>query len=393
MNKSEIFRRAEKMYPLQIKWFHHLHRNPELANAEFVTTKFIKNELHHRGVEFLPLKMKTGAAAIINKKAKSGLALRADIDALPIDEKTKLPYKSQLPGRMHACGHDIHTAVAMGVSVILHDIAADIPGAVKVLFQPAEESPPGGAEQFLKEDILRNPKAEIIFALHTDPTLPTGRIGLINGPAMASVTDFDITIIGRGSHAAKPHLGVDAIVVAAELIGSLQKIVSREIDPLKPLVITIGAIRGGTARNIISDTVTIMGTARTLSPDTRKKIPTLLRRTIDGICRARGANYRLDITAGYPVLINNAGANQILADSYEKLFGKGKITASEQSMGGEDFALFLEKIPGAMFRLGVKNDKMGANKPWHSPEFAADPRSIYYGTAQMIMTVLDYFEK
>jgi amidohydrolase len=393
MDKMDLLRRAKKLFPVQLKWLHYLHRNPELANAEFATTKFIKDELGGYHLDFLPLKMKTGAAIIINRNANKAVALRADIDALPIEEKTGLSYRSIYPGRMHACGHDVHTAIAMGVAVILQEIKESIPGAVKILFQPAEESPPGGAEKLIKEGILKGPEVKMIFALHTDPTLATGRIALTDGPAMASVTDFDITIFGKGSHAAKPHLGTDALVIGAEIINALQIIVSRDTNPLEPLLITIGMVNGGTARNVIADKLTITGTARTLYPETRKKFPSILRRTVDGICRSRGAKYQIDMGNGYPPLINHADANKIIAASYGELFGPSKINVAEKSLGGEDFSLFLEKIPGAMFRLGVKNNKIGANKPWHSSQFIADPEGIYYGTAQMVGTVLTYFEK
>ncbi|MCX6829377.1 MAG: amidohydrolase, partial [candidate division Zixibacteria bacterium] len=234
---------------------------------------------------------------------------------------------------------------------------------------------------------------EMIFGLHTDPSVPTGKIGLRDGPIMASVTDFDITIMGKGGHAARPHIATDAVVVAAEVVNSIQKIVSREINPLKPIVITFGSIEGGTARNVIAEKVVLRGTARTLSPDSLQRIPALIRRTVDGICRARGAKYELDFIAQYPVLSNHKMTNLIFADACRDLFGRNRIIESPQSMGGEDFAFYLEKIPGAMFRLGVKNNRIGANRPWHASDFIADERSIFFGTALLSWSVLKYFER
>ncbi len=243
----------------------------------------------------------------------------------------------------------------------------------------------------IREGVLEDPEVKMIFALHTDPTVPTGRISIRDGATMAAVTDFDITIIGVGGHAAVPHNAVDAIAVAAEVIESIQKIISRETSPMRPAVITFGSIEGGTARNVIADRVKLSGTARTLDEDNRKLIPRLIKRTLDGVCRARGAKYELSIEAGYPVMVNHAAANEIIEESYTRLFGRRKVGETPQTMGGEDFSFFLQKVPGAMFRLGVRNNKIHANKPWHSPEFIADERSMYFGTALLTRAVLSKF--
>jgi amidohydrolase len=383
-----ILNLAEKLYPFQVEWRRWLHRHPELSNQEIGTTKFIKEQLKRHGVKTIPLKMKTGALAVLNGGMKLALAIRTDIDALPIVEKNKISFKSETNGIMHACGHDIHMAVILGTTILLSKLSERLSNAVKILFQPAEEMPPGGAESLIKEGVLRNPNVKMILSLHTDPNLAVGKIGLRDGPTMASVTDFDIIVYGHGGHAARPHLGVDAIIVATEIIESLQKLVSRETDPLQPIVITFGMISGGKARNVICDRVHICGTARTLSPISRKVIPRLIKRTVDGICRARGAKYKIDFIAQYPVLSNRPEANRIVAESFESLFGRGRIVKSRQSMGGEDFANYLQSVPGAMFRLGVRNNKIGATEPWHSDRFMADERSIFYGTAVMAMAVI-----
>jgi amidohydrolase len=393
ISKVKILDLAEELYPAQVKWRRRFHQYPELSNQEFQTSRFIKTEMARYKIKIMPLKMKTGTVGLINHRMKKAIAIRTDLDALAIQEATSLAFKSKNRGIMHACGHDIHMAVVLGTAILLNKIRESIPAAVKFIFQPSEEMPPGGAAEMIRAGVLKKPPVEMIFGLHTDPSVPTGKIGLRDGPIMASVTDFDITIIGKGGHAARPHIAVDAVVVGAEIINSMQKIVSREINPLKPVVITFGTVEGGTARNVIAEKAVLRGTARTLSPDSLQRIPALIRRTVDGICRARGAKYKLDFIAQYPVLSNHKMTNLIFADACRDLFGKNRIIESPQSMGGEDFAFFLEKVPGAMFRLGVKNDKIGANKPWHASDFMADERSIFFGTALLSWSVLKYFER
>lgn len=388
---DEIKRLAEEIFPYQVNIRRHLHQYPELSNMETETTKFINRELKRTGLITKSLKMKTGTLGLINPKRKTAVAVRSDIDALPIAEAVESPFKSRNEGIMHACGHDIHMAVVLGTAAVLNRLADKIPGCVKFIFQPAEESPPGGAEMMINEGVLTRPDVKMIFSLHNDPTLPVGKITLRDGATMASVTDFDLTVIGVGGHGAVPHRAVDAVAVAAEVVESVQKIISRELNPMKPIVITFGTVNGGTARNIIADKVVLNGTARALDDESRKRIPRLLKRTLDGICRARGARYELSILAGYPVLENDPAANRILEKSYAALFGKKNIGITPQTMGGEDYSYYLQRVPGAMFRLGVRNDKIHANKPWHSPEFMADERSIFFGTALLIHAVMSYF--
>jgi amidohydrolase len=229
----------------------------------------------------------------------------------------------------------------------------------------------------------------MIFALHVDPNLATGRISLRDGVAMGAVTDFDLVIHGKGGHAARPQDAVDAIATAAEVIESLQKVISREIDPVKPAVMTIGKIEGGVARNTICDRVTLTATARALSQDTARKLRTLIKRTAESVCKARGAKAELTFVADYPVLRNHPAANRVIADNFQSLFRGNRIELTEQVLGGEDFACYLQKTKGAMFRLGTMNAGMGANKPWHSPYFKIDEDAMLYGTAVMAASALD----
>jgi amidohydrolase len=382
---------ARKIYPAQVKWRRHFHQHPELSDREFKTTELIKNELKKHHIRLLPLRIPTGAVAVIGGKGKTTAAIRTDIDALPITEQNKIPYRSKNTGIMHACGHDMHMAIVLGTAIILNDIKENLNGHLKIIFQPAEEKPPGGAAMMLKAGIFRKPRVEMIFGLHVDPSLPTGKIGLRDGPTMASVLDFDIIVKGKGGHAARPHNCTDAIVVASELVCSIQKIASREVNPLEPVVITFGKISGGTTRNVIADEVILHGTARTLSPNNIGKLPLLIKRTARGIGSAFGAECIVNFIAEYPLLSNYPSANKILASSFRDLFGDKGISKVNASMGGEDFAYYLQEAPGAMFRLGIRNKKIGAIYPWHHPKFQADEEAIFFGTSILIKAALEFF--
>jgi amidohydrolase len=387
--KDRILKECSLLLKTQIRWRRHFHQNPELSNLEFKTTSYIKEQIIKIGLNPLKINIPTGVLAEL-RGSKSGktAAVRTDIDALPVTELTGLKFASKNKGCMHACGHDVHMAVVMGVATILSKFKKEIPGNVRFIFQPAEEKPPGGARPMIANGAIKN--VDMIFGLHVDPTLSTGKIGLRDDVVMASVIDFDLIIHGRGGHAARPQDAVDAIVTATEVVESLQKIVSREIDPLDPIVITFGKIEGGTARNIICDKVVLTGTARTLSVDSAVKIPKLIKKTAESICRARGAKLEMKLIASYPVLVNHPKTNEIIGRNFENLFGKNKIAPTDQTMGSEDFACYLEKIKGAMFRLGIMNKKIKADKQWHSPHFIVDEEAIFYGTATIVSSVLDF---
>lgn len=351
----------------------------------------MKERVKKIGLKILPIKLKTGLLFELKGKFKGPtIAIRTDIDALPIIEQTKLTFKSKNKGCMHACGHDMHMATVLGVAAILNELKDNIHGKVRFIFQPAEEMPPGGARPMIASGALKD--VSTILGLHVDPHLATGKIGLRDGVAMASVTDFDLIIHGQCGHAARPHRAVDAIVTAAEVIESIQKIVSRNIDPIQPVAITFGKVAGGTARNIISDKVILTGTARALSPKAAKVLPRLIKNTAESICKARGATVEMKMIADYPVLSNHPKTNRIFAGNFELLFGKGKIVETEQTLGGEDFACYLNKTKGAMFRLGVMNKKIKADKSWHSPLFIADEKAIYYGTSLLVASAIDYLQ-
>jgi amidohydrolase len=388
---SSVVALARKGYPSQVKWRRHLHQYPELSDQEFETTAFLKKELKRLGLKIRPLRMPTGVVAEL-KGSRSGptIAVRADIDALPVTERTGLPFASKIAGRMHACGHDLHMAIVLGTAAMLTQLREEHRGTVRFLFQPAEETPPGGAIQMIKLGALQ--RVDTIFGLHVDPQFPVGTVGLCEGPMMASVCDFDITVCGRGGHAARPHLSVDAIVVASTVVDALQKIVSRYTDPQVPVVLSIGKISGGTARNVIADRVELTCTARTLSPSLARTLPALIRKTVSGVCRAYGAKGETKILASYPLLINDAAINRLYRDVFGEMFGSRKARVVDRVLGGEDFARYLQKVPGAMCRLGVRNARIGATQPWHSSQFIADENGIFYGTALLAGAVLRYAE-
>ncbi len=388
VNYTELVSLAGKTHDRLISIRRYLHQHPELSFQEVNTTSYLRDKLAGLGLVFMPLHMETGVLAELRgDKPGPTVAIRSDIDALPITEQTELPFKSQKPGLMHACGHDMHMATVLGAAMLLSAYKNQLAGSVRFIFQPAEELPPGGARPMIENGALDGVMG--IFGLHVDPHLPTGKISVRDGVTMASVIDFDLTIQGQSGHAARPHNSVDAIATAAEVIDSLQKVVSREIDPMSPAVITFGKIEGGTARNVIADHVSLYGTARALSSKASGQLPRLIKRTASGVCKARGAKMEMSIGARYPLLKNHSRANRLLVRNYQRLFGHGKVEETGRMLGGEDFACYLEKVPGAMFRLGVMNKKLKADKPWHSPQFIVDEQAIVYGVALLASAAID----
>jgi amidohydrolase len=383
---------SKQIFPGLVKLRRDLHQNPELAFDEVQTSERIAGELKKLGLDFKRGIAKTGVVGFLNtrKKGKT-VALRADMDALPLQEQTKLSYRSKNRGLMHACGHDVHVTCVIGAARILTKLKEELPGRVKFIFQPSEEVPPGGAKPMIEAGVLKNPDVSGIFALHCDSVIPVGKIGVREGPAMAQADSFDIVISGIGGHGARPNLGVDAVVVASQLVQALQTIASRKIDPVQPVVITIGKIEGGTARNIICDRVSLKGTARSLSKEVARRIPTLLKTIVSGITKSAGASFELKYSPGYPVLINHPGATDLARATVAKMFEKQAVfEISKPTMGGEDFAYYLQKVPGSFLRLGIRNPKKGAVYPWHHPKFAVDEDAIKVGSAVLAGIAFDF---
>jgi amidohydrolase len=325
------------------------------------------------------------------------VAVRADMDALPVNETADIPYKSQNPGVKHACGHDAHITIELGVAEILSRMRGEIRGTVKFIFQPAEEGPPageeGGAPLMIKEGALENPRPAAIFGLHVLPDFQAGEIAWNSGAAMASSDTFNIVLRGQGSHGARPHLGVDTVVVAAEAIMALQTIRSRRIDTQEPLVLTFGKINGGTRFNILADEVVIEGTFRAHSEEVRARIKELMRQTLNGVTSTYGASYRLNFTASNFVTYNDP---QLVADTLptlRRVIGEKNLYNPRPQMVSEDFSAFQQVVPGFFFFLGVSNKQKGIGGALHTAEFELDEDALVVGVKAMSNILLDYLDK
>lgn len=373
-----------------------LHMNPELGNREFETANMIASRLLSFGLEVKSGIAKTGVTGLL-RGAEQGLTigLRADMDALPIQELTNLPFKSLNPGVMHACGHDIHVAIALGTAKIMSALKEKINGNIKFIFQPAEEGTPageaGGADVMIQEGVLENPPIRAILGLHVWPE-NLGQVYFSSGPIMASSDWFQVVIEGKSSHAARPHEGIDAIALSSQVIVSLQSIVSRAVDPTDPVVVTIGKIVGGTKANIIADKVTIEGTIRTLSETNRKKIPRLIEDVVRGVTHSFGASYVFQYKKGAPPLYNHPDLASILAPTLSRILGEGNVWDIKPQMVAEDFSYFSQKIPGFYFFLGVKDPEKSSMAPLHNPYFNPDERSIVLGIRIMCHLLFDCLE-
>lgn len=367
-----------------------LHQYPEIGHEEYRTTAALKKELSRLKLTVIDGRTETGLWAQLDTGRKGPvIAVRTDIDALPVNELTGLPFTSKRPGFMHACGHDVHMAILVGTARLLARHKDQLCGSVKFICQPAEEIPPGGARLLIDAGVLKNPRVDAIVALHVDPEIRAGNIGLRDGPSMASVYDFDLRIIGKSGHAALPHTAVDALTAAAEVVSGLQQVVSRMTNPVEPVVITFGTIAGGVARNVVPGEILLRGTARSLNPAVSKKLPGMIARTARHIAQGFGARAEIKPIADYPVLKSDARVNRFIGRSFRALHPTGKIHQLPAILGGEDFAYYLLDVPGAMLRLGVGNKKIGADKPWHHPAFMVDEDAIPVGVATMTATIID----
>ena len=377
-----------------MKWRRHLHENPELSNEEIKTAKYVESLLKQFGLKPQNGVAKTGVVALL-QGGLSGptVAIRADMDALPILEETGLKFSSKNKGVMHACGHDFHTSILLGVAKLLSESKKDIPGNIKFIFQPAEEAPSGqlvGARLMVDEGVLKNPDVEAIFGLHVGSDLDVGALGYASGPFMASSDLFTITIKGKRAHGAYPWKGIDAILVASEVVTSLQTIVSRRIDARKPVVVTIGKIIGGENFNIIADEVVLEGTVRTLDHDAHAKVPEIMKEIIDGITSAHNAKYEFSYTRGAPVTVNDPEltANSVL--SLKSTSGIDSVHIITPTMGAEDFAWFANEVPGFYFDLGVRNEQEGKIHGVHTAFFNPDERALEIGVRVMSNVVINY---
>jgi amidohydrolase len=374
------------------------HMHPELSNREERTSRVVAERLRALGLT----DVKTGVgkygvtALLVGARPGPVVAVRADMDALPIQEVNDVPYKSLTPGVKHACGHDVHTTIELGVAEILSKMKDEIHGTIKFIFQPAEEGAPageeGGAKLMIKEGALDNPRPQVIFGLHTEPNLQAGQIGYQVGPAMASSDTFSITIHGKSSHGAQPQLGVDAVVVASQCVLALQNIRSRRIDPLEPLVITVGTIHGGDRFNVIAGEVKMTGTMRTFNEQVRERSIAMMRETLQNVTAAYGATFEMNLTDGNPSTYNEPSLVEETLPTIRRVVGEKNAVPLKPFMPSEDFSAFQKVVPGFYYFLGVGNRERGITAGWHTPDFDVDEESLVWGVKVMSNVLLDYLE-
>lgn len=377
----------------------YLHENPELGCEEFVTSAFVIDRLTALGVEDIRVGINvTGVTGLIRGTAAANgservVLVRADMDALPIHEENDVEYRSQVDGKMHACGHDAHTAILLGSARTLMGRRDEFAGTIKLLFQPSEERGPGGARMMIEEGVLEDPHVDACFALHMAQDAPLGTIIVKDGPLLAASDRFSIEIQGKGGHAAHPDKTVDPVVVGAHVITALQSIVSRNVDPIEPAVVTVGSLHAGHAANVIPDTAQIFGTVRTLNPEVQALIVRRLAEIASGVCAAMGASATFDYTYGVPATINAPAAVALVREAATQVVGPDKVITPNPSMGGEDFSFFLRERPGAMFMVGSNNPDKGLTWGHHHPRFDIDEASLAIGLETMTLTVLTYLER
>ncbi|MEM9271390.1 MAG: M20 family metallopeptidase [Cyanobacteria bacterium P01_F01_bin.143] len=380
LNLNNIRSQIKALQPELVTWRRTIHQKPELGFQEKITADFIAGKLTQWSIPHQTGIAKTGIVAVI-EGAKPGKvqAIRADIDALPIQEANEVPYRSQHDGKMHACGHDGHTAIALGTAYYLSQHKEDLHGTVKIIFQPAEEGP-GGAKPMIEAGVLKNPDVEQIIGLHLWNNLPIGTVGVRSGPLMAASERFSVKIIGRGGHGAMPDQTVDSIVVASQIVSALQTIVARNVNPLDSAVVTIGEFHAGTNFNVIADSAFLSGTVRYFNPKLESIIPQRIENIISGICESHGARYDLDYKQLYPATVNDPKMAELVRSvAIEVLETPMGVVPECQTMGGEDMSFFLQQVPGCYFFLGSANPDKGLAYPHHHPRFDFDETVLAMG--------------
>ncbi|MDN5326015.1 MAG: hypothetical protein PWP41_711 [Moorella sp. (in: firmicutes)] len=384
---------AEALKPQLVAWRRRLHQYPELSFEERETSAMVAGVLRELGLQVRRGIGGTGVVGVLAGAGEGpGVALRADMDALPLQEDTGEEFASRYPGRMHGCGHDAHMTVVLGAAALLAERRRELPGPVVFIFQPGEELPPGGASRMLAAGVLEDPLVKAAFGLHVTAYLPVGTVGVRSGAIMASADNFTIKIKGRTSHGASPHLGADAIVAAAQAVLALQTIVSRHLDPVQPAVLTVGTINGGDKENIVAGEVTLTGTTRALNNVMRQQLEKGMRQVLAGVAAASGTEIDLDYLWGYPPLINNAGLTELFRRVAGEILGPDKVLElANPSMGAEDFARYAEKVPAVYFNLGAAIP--GAEPhPWHHPRFNINEDCLPAGAALLAALALRTLE-
>ena len=367
-----------------------IHQHPELGFEEVETSRLVSEWLEIFGYQVKKGLAKTGVVGILEgKRPGKTIAIRADMDALPVDEANQVTYASKIKGKMHACGHDAHVAILLGVAKFFSSMKDQVEGNIKWIFQPAEEGG-GGGKVMVEEGVLENPKVDAIFGAHVDPFLPVGKIGIYEREGLAAADRFTIRMIGKGGHAAAPHASKDPIIAAGHLITQIHSIVGRDINPLDSGVISIGKISGGTAFNIIPDEMELLGTVRSLTSKVREELKARIEQVTQGVARSFGMDYRFDFEYGYPVLLNDLKMSKLVADACSKGIGEDSVEVLKPSMGGEDFAYYLQKVLGAFFRLGIRNEVKGIIHSYHSNLFNIDEEVLPLGV-EMFVRIIDQY--
>lgn len=375
---------AKQYAPEFIRIRHHLHAHPELSYHEFETSAFVQQKLKEYNIPF-EIKATTGVVGLLKGKnpGKRIIALRADMDALPIKEENDVPYKSKNEGVMHACGHDVHTTCLLGASKILNELKNEWEGTIKLIFQPGEEKNPGGASLMIKDGVLENPKPQAIFGLHVNPQLETGKLSFRPGMAMASADELYFTIRGKGGHAAAPNLTADTLLIASHLVIALQQIISRNRNPLSPSVLSITSIQGGYTTNVIPSEVKLMGTFRATDEEWRMKAHSLIVKLATELVHSMGAEIDIHIDKGYPAVYNDEKLYSVASHLAQEYMNPSNVEVTEMRMGAEDFGYYSQLIPGCFFRLGTSNTAKGITSGVHTPTFDIDESAIETGMGMM----------
>jgi hippurate hydrolase len=373
----------------------HIHAHPELSFQEFDTAAYVAEELTKLGIPFESGIAGTGIVALIEGRDSSSkcLAIRAELDALPITELNEVPYKSANEGVMHACGHDVHTAILLGVAAIMQELRDQFSGTLKLIFQPGEEMHPGGGSLMMEAGVLDRPKVDAIIALHVYPHLPAGVVGFRSGQYMASTDEIHISIKGKGGHAALPHQTIDPIAIAAETIVALQQVISRRSNPISPSVLSFGKIAGGTVNNVIPDEVILAGTLRTMDEEWRAEAHKLIRNVTHNIAEAFGAKASIDIPKGYPSLFNHPALTQKMEAYAQNYLGKDQVKILSLRMTADDFAFYSQAIPGCYFRLGTNTNNTLHTASVHNASFDIDEQALETGVGLMSFAAFSYLNE
>lgn len=389
---NQIKELATSLAPRLIEIRRHIHAHPELSGQEYQTAAYVAGVLSSCGLHVEEGIGKTGVVGELPGKNNGSqwLAIRSDMDALPIKELTALDFASRQPGKMHACGHDVHTTVGLGTAMVLSQLEETLPGPIRFLFQPAEEIAQG-ASWMVADNVMQDVAA--ILGLHVFPSIPAGCVGIRQGALTAAADDLELTIMGESGHGARPHEAKDAIWIAAQVITTLQQAISRTHNPLRPVVLTIGQISGGRAPNIIADQVKMLGTVRSLHPQTHETLPAWIENIVAGVCQMYGARYEMNYRRGVPSVQNNPTLTQLVAESVQEAWGNDHVyVLPEPSLGAEDFSVYLNYAPGMMFRLGVGRENQ-TNYPLHHPKFEVDESAIVTGVVTLAYAAYKYWQQ